>query len=326
MSAHSPSPRLRWRDVLGLTPLPDRLREAAIVLRGDADVPPSQFDLTSLSQLRPRVGLPLWFGRPVAARTILLSNLFNHTQTPISAGWSVKRTQVCDFRGKCLTYDSHNGTDFAVPVGSTLVAPATARVAAIRTDFNRGGLKLFLDHGQGLMTCSAHLAQVLVQVGEVVGRGQPIARTGYSGLDGFVTFLTGVPHVHFNTWLGAEPVDPFAGTGEAALWVGHNQPQPCTPAPPEADFVPSVFDAQGVQAAIAACKTPAVRERLQRYTDLQEAGTHVVIEMNYYPTRFAQRVQVYAQPAERRERLHLPFLATDFTSFAFLDDWLAARG
>lgn len=318
-------PPLRWRDVLGLTPLPDRLREAAIALRGEPDVPPSRFDTSSLSQLKPQVGVPLWFGKPVAPRTVLLSNLFNHTQTPIADGWSVKRTQTHDFRGKHLTYDSHNGTDLAVPVGSTLLAAAAGKVAAIRTDFNRGGLKLFIDHGDGLMTCAAHLAQVLVQVADEVQVGQPVARTGYSGLDGAVTFLTGIPHVHYNVWLNGEPVDPFARPGESALWIGGNQPQPCPTTPTPGRVVPSQFDAQRVAAAIAQCRTPAVRQRLEQHTDLWLAGTHVVIEMNYYPTRFAVHPPVYARPAQRSERLHLPFAAADFDGAVFLDDWLQQR-
>ncbi len=71
-----------------------------------------------------------------------------------------------------------------------------------------------IDHGAGLMTCCAHLARQLVQEGEFVQRGQAIAITGYSGLDSLVTFPFGTPHVHFNTWLNGEPVDPFPYANE----------------------------------------------------------------------------------------------------------------
>ncbi len=76
-------------------------------------------------------------------------NLFNRTPTPLEDGWSVRKTQVTDFRGGTLTYDSHNGTDFAVPVGTVVVAPAPGKVLRISSEFNRGGLKVFLDHGRG---------------------------------------------------------------------------------------------------------------------------------------------------------------------------------
>ena len=73
----------------------------------------------------------------------------------------MKKTQVADFRGRDLTYDSHNGTDFAIPVGTRVLTAAAGRVVRQVSEFNRGGLKLFVDHGQGLMTCYAHLARPL---------------------------------------------------------------------------------------------------------------------------------------------------------------------
>jgi hypothetical protein len=52
---------------------------------------------------------------------------------------------VRDFRGGTLTYDSHNGTDFAVPPGTIVVAAAPGRVLRASSEFNRGGLKVFVD-------------------------------------------------------------------------------------------------------------------------------------------------------------------------------------
>ena len=39
-------------------------------------------------------------------------------------------------------------------------------------------------------------------------RGQPVARSGYSGIDAVITFPWGTPHIHFNVWLHGRPVDP----------------------------------------------------------------------------------------------------------------------
>ena len=125
---------------LGLRPWRERFRQAAIAPCGAEDVPPSRFDVTSLRLLRPRLAYPLWRGRWVVPRKVFLTNLFNHRQTPVEDGWSVRRTQVEDFRGGQLTYDSHNGTDLSVPRGTLAVAPATARVARVYGEFNRGGL------------------------------------------------------------------------------------------------------------------------------------------------------------------------------------------
>ena len=80
-------------------------------------------------------------------------------------------TQVRDFRGGTLTYDSHNGTDFAVPVGTEVLAAAPGRVFRVSNEFHRGGLKVFIDHGAGLITTSNHLARSLVRPGDVVRVG-----------------------------------------------------------------------------------------------------------------------------------------------------------
>ena len=159
---------------MGLTPLRQRLKQAAMVFRGAEDVPPMKIGLSGIHQLHPIIAPFLWRGKPYLERTVLVSNCFNRTQTPVEEGWSVLRTQVEDFRGRQLSYDSHNGVDFAIPLGTTVVAPAPGVVARVISEFNRGGLKIFIDHGEGLMTTCAHLAFAKVQEGDVVYRGQTI--------------------------------------------------------------------------------------------------------------------------------------------------------
>jgi murein DD-endopeptidase len=305
-------------EVMGLRPLPLRLRQTRTALRGEEDVPPSTFGLSSLRQLWPRLGPVLWSGRPVVPRRALITNLFNHTQTPIELGWSVKKTQIRDFRGAGLTYDSHNGTDFAIPVGSTVCTAAPGRVVRIVSEFNRGGLKVFVDHGHGLMTCTAHLARALVQVGDLVQRGQPIALSGYSGLDGVVTFPWGVPHIHFNTWLNAEPVDPFPHGGQPSLWRAGALPLPASAEP--VDYTPSVYDPDAVARGADACITPRSRERILAVDDLELRAAELIAEMNYYPTRFPERVMPYAERHPRRGVLDLPLSADEFDGIVFADE------
>lgn len=303
-------------DALGLRPLPRRLREAWTALAGAEDLPKSRFDATSLSILSPRLALPLWAGRWHTPRAVILTNLFNHRPTSIEEGWSVRRTQVEDFRGRGLTYDSHNGTDLAIPRGTTVVAPAPARVARVFSEFNRGGLKLVLDHGEGLLTCSAHLARMLVDEGDEVGLGEPVAISGYSGIDGFATFPLGVPHVHFNVWLDGAPVDPFARPGEASLWIG-GAPRPAPEPRARASVPPPDLDPAAVDRAVASCKTPSVRRRLER---LERRGLHLIAERNYYPTRFGDLSPLHRTTHPRAPRLHLPFAAADFDRVLFADD------
>ncbi|MDH3214545.1 MAG: M23 family metallopeptidase [Myxococcales bacterium] len=306
-------------EALGLHPWRERYRQALIALRGQEDVPPSRFGLSSLKQLRPRIAVTLWRGRFVVDRCAIITNLFNHRQTPIELGWSVRKTQVEDFRGKKLTYDSHNGTDFAIPVGTRVLAAAPGEVVRVVSEFNRGGLKVFIDHGRGLMTTCAHLARSLVQVGQVVERGETIALSGYSGLDGFVTFPFGAPHVHFNTWLNGEPVDPFPHGDAPSLWRAGALPAPAGSERSDEAFTPSVYSDERLAEAIAGCKTASTREQLQRIQPLATRAAHTLVEMNYYPTRFPRRVNVYADTHPRTPRLDLPFSRDAFDGIVFAD-------
>jgi len=304
---------------MGLRPWGLRWRQALVALRGEQDVPASSFGLSSLRLLRPSLAVPLWRGKDAVPRKVVVTNLFNHTQTPVDAGWSVRKTQVEDFRGGDLTYDSHNGTDFAIPLGTTVRTAAAGRVARVVSEFNRGGLKVFIDHGAGLMTCCAHLARSLVDEGDVLERGQAIALSGYSGLDGFATFPFGVPHIHFNTWLNGEPIDPFARTGEVSMWRAGELPSPPDDSPSE-PFVPSAYDAAAVDASIEACPTERVRSDLAALDDLAVRAARCIVARNYYPTRFPVRPNPYADEHPRSPRLDLPFGPDDFDGVVFVDD------
>lgn len=302
-----------------MLPVRQRLSEALVTLRGAEDVPPSRFGLSSLRLLSPRLAVPLWRGRFVVRRRAIVTNLFNHTQTPIEEGWSVRRTRTRDFRGRTLTYDSHNGTDLAVPRGTLVAAPAPAVVARVHAEFNRGGLKVMLDHGEGLCTCTAHLARVLVTEGSRLQRGEPFAVSGYSGLDGLVSFPFGIPHIHFNTWLDGEPVDPFGSPDEPSLWIGET-PEPAQPHIEAEPFEPGRFDARAVEAAIGSCRTASARERLAWLPTPEARATHLLWERNYYPTRFPSCEPVYREPHPRRARLSLPFPASDIDGVVFADE------
>lgn len=307
--------RITVSETFGLSPLPVRARETLIALRGDGRVPPTRFDVTSLGVLSPALSLRTWLGLRRADRRVPISNLFNRTPTPLEEGWSVRKTQVRDFRGGTKTYDSHNGTDFAVPVGTVVVSPAPGVVLRVSSEFNRGGLKVFVDHGGGLTTTHNHLARSLVRPGEVVRRGQPIALSGYSGLDGLAMFPWSVPHVHFNVWLDGEYVDPFAAEGETPLFRDGNDPRPVEAEESEA-FTPTAWDPRGVDEAIEACDDAEVREELARETDLARRGMNVTFQRNYFPARFRARPRIAEPGPGRRPVMTLPFRSQDFVGIA----------
>jgi murein DD-endopeptidase MepM/ murein hydrolase activator NlpD len=309
-----------FAETMGLAPLSTRLKQTMIVFRGEEDVPKSKFGLSSLKLLNPKLGIPFWRGKEVIPKKVILTNLFNHKQTPPEAGWSVHKTQVQDFRNKDLTYNSHNGTDFSIPIGNTLLAAAPGEVVGIKAEFNRGGLKLIIDHGNGLITCSVHLARVLVKKGDIVKRGQPVAITGYSGLDGFVTFPWGIPHVHYNVWLNGRPVDPFPMGSEQSLWKAGRLPIPMQQEDPNELFMPSEYDEEKLAEAIASCKTAKVREYLNSIQDIKYRAAETIMEMNYYPTRFPEHINIYKKEHPRTPTLDLPFHKDKFDGVVFVDE------
>ncbi len=311
-----------FAEVMGLAPYKQSFQQALVTLFGEKDIPRSKFGLSSLKQLYPKIGTKLWRGKPFLDKTIIITNLFNHTQTPIEQGWSVEKTQILDFRGKKLTYNSHNGTDFSIPVGSTVCTAAPGEVVSIRSEFNRGGKKIFIDHGNGLMTTYAHLARTLVKVGDIVQRGQPIALSGYSGIDGMITFPFGVPHVHFNVWLNCEPIDPFPYNGLNSIWLAGDMPQFHDSQNNNHYWQPSEYNSHKLEKVIQSCKTEKVRNHLSNISELKLKASETIIEMCYYPTRFNHKENIYTQTFERTPFLDLPFLKEEFEKIVFLDEIL----
>lgn len=310
---------LTLAEVLGFTDT--AAREAWLALRGQPNLPGSRFGTSSTRLFTPRLSAATWRGRRLLGRQVPVVNLFNRTPTPVAEGWSVRVTQVRDFRGKELTYDSHNGTDFAIPPGTHVVAAAPGVVVARRSEYNRGGLKLYVDHGDGLMTSYNHLARTLVAPGEVVARGQPVALSGYSGLDALASLGAVAPHLHFNVYLGGVQVDPFAAPGEVSLWLGpDNRPTPSRFA--ERDAWPTTFSSGAVHALLDELRDVHRRQALARIEDLAGLAWELVIEANTYPTRFAapEPARALFEGCPRAPRLTLPFSADDFDGVVFADE------
>lgn len=83
----------------------------------------------------------------------------------------------------------HNGTDFATPIGTTVVAAGDGVVVKARKHPLAGNY-VVIKHGREYMTRYLHLHKLLVKVGDKVTMGQRIALSGNTGRS------TG-PHLHY---------------------------------------------------------------------------------------------------------------------------------
>jgi murein DD-endopeptidase MepM/ murein hydrolase activator NlpD len=99
----------------------------------------------------------------------------------------------------------HKGVDFAGNLGDEVVAVAAGVVtwAGVRAGY---GKLIEVSHGNGFTTRYAHNERALVNVGDTVTRGEPIALMGSSGRS------TG-PHVHFEVLRNGHQVDPLTFIG-----------------------------------------------------------------------------------------------------------------
>src|SRR5690625_3501379 len=109
----------------------------------------------------------------------------------------------------------HAGIDFAVPVGTPIVAALAGTVlrAAWNAVTGRTGMGILLGHPGGRNTYYGHLSRFMVSPGDQVAQGQVIGLSGNTGRS------TG-PHLHFETWTGGKPVDPARYLAGASLPPG----------------------------------------------------------------------------------------------------------
>lgn len=312
-------------EALGVRPLSKSIPEARLAIGGDRLTPKGRFGLSSLRQYRPRYSIPLWLGRRPTGRLVPITNLYNYLQPPPELGWSVQVTNVRDFRGGKNTYDSHNGTDLAIPPGTRVVAAAPARVLRVSSEFHRGGRKIVLDHGRGLVTTYNHLSRPLVRPGQSVRRGELIALSGYSGLDAVVSFPWTPPHVHMNVWLNGEYVDPFCplDSSGVSLWRTHNAPTPAAEGDHAQEPVAvSDWEPASLERLTRACLHHESRAEIVSQPTLEmQAGT-AMMQLNYFPTRFDRRAlgpdfSLYRSRYEREPRLDLPFSFEDYDGVFF---------
>jgi murein DD-endopeptidase MepM/ murein hydrolase activator NlpD len=168
----------------------------------------------SRAEQRPRLRLPL---ECVPGASCWIAN---HVDLDPGSG-------TLDYACGRLTYDGHNGTDFAIrdlramADGVRVLAAAPGKVVAVRDGEldvsvrERGleavegrqcgnGVRIAHEGGRETQYCHLRRASITVKPGSIVAAGDPIARVGLSG-------QTEYPHLHFVVRDGKRIVDPFAG-------------------------------------------------------------------------------------------------------------------
>lgn len=102
----------------------------------------------------------------------------------------------------------HYAVDIPTSQGTTVRAAASGKVVDV-SDHGFGFNTLTVDHGGGLVTLYGHVSEFLVEKGEAVRAGDPIAYSGgRPGSRGAGHLSTG-PHVHFEVFKNGEHIDPL---------------------------------------------------------------------------------------------------------------------
>ncbi len=129
---------------------------------------------------------------------------------PLSQAWGSNPDYYQRFYYDRVRLRGHNGFDFAMPVGTPLLATDAGRI--LRVGFNAGGLGKYvlMEHAWG-ESLYGHMSEIPIAVGDILPRG------GHLGLSGNTGGSTG-PHVHF----GIRVIPYRRGDG----WGGY-----CNPAP-----------------------------------------------------------------------------------------------
>lgn len=96
---------------------------------------------------------------------------------------------------------NHKGIDIALKIGDTICSPFDGKVRYANATTGGYGLLVIVRHDNGLETYHAHLSERLVEPGDRVVAGQPIALGGSSG-------RSSGPHLHFECRYMGQVFDP----------------------------------------------------------------------------------------------------------------------
>jgi len=121
--------------------------------------------------------------------------------------WPVKNKTIYHGFGKYKhpkfdVYVVNKGIDMLCPQGETVTSIKEGKVVFANW-FKGYGMLVMIDHGKGLYSLYAYLANILVSVGENVSKGTPIGKVGSSLGDENYNF-------HFEIRVNGEPANPLS--------------------------------------------------------------------------------------------------------------------
>jgi hypothetical protein len=131
--------------------------------------------------------------------------------------WPVRGPVTSPFCERRTWEACHPGIDIGVASGTSILAAAAGRVSVVQPARDSGGYGVFtcIAHSSAISTCYAHQERVLVHVGQLVGRGQPIGVSDCTGR------CYGA-HLHFEVRHDGQVVCP-------APYLGAPAPTMCAP-------------------------------------------------------------------------------------------------
>ncbi|TDD41397.1 M23 family metallopeptidase [Saccharopolyspora elongata] len=157
--------------------------------------------INDAAQAVQRSGFPHEYAQHEHAARQLLGSVHDAacTGTP-SGNWTVPAQGQCTSGFGRRGSEFHRGQDIAAPIGTPILAASSGTV--IDSGPARGyGLWIRIQHSNGVVTTYGHNNRNIVEKGQGVHTGQPVAEVGDRGES------TG-PHLHFQVEVDSQPVDP----------------------------------------------------------------------------------------------------------------------
>src|SRR5262245_37129508 len=145
-----------------------------------------------------------------SASTPLWTESFVRMPAAPLSGFADRRTYT--HNGQVIDHQTHLGYDLASLKNSTVPA-ANSGVVVYTGPLGIYGNSVILDHGLGLFSLYGHLSEIGVKQGAKVNRGDPIGKTGDTG-------LAAGDHLHFSTMVHGVHVDPTEWWDPH--WVGNH--------------------------------------------------------------------------------------------------------